>query len=63
MERTPGSHTCKSIRKKGGKNRELKHLSTDKEKSTERPKVVASEIGKACSLLEKKEKFELVREV
>jgi hypothetical protein len=29
-------------------HRELKHLSTDSEKSTERPKVVASEIGKTC---------------
>lgn len=26
----------------------MKHLSTDQEKSTERPKVVASEIGKTC---------------
>jgi len=33
---------------KGGKSWELKHLSTNEEKSTERPKVVASEIGKTC---------------
>jgi len=52
-EWSTGFHTCESIRKKGGKSRELKHLSTDEEKSTESPKVVASEIGKTCSVEEK----------
>jgi len=51
--RSTGYHTCKSIQcrrtaSKGRKNWELKHLSTNEEKSTERPKVVASEIGKTC---------------
>jgi len=52
---------AKASRRKEKKGRELKHLSTDEEKSTERPKVVASEIGKAC----KSEKiwFELGKKV
>jgi len=45
---TIGYHTCESIHQKVMNHRELKHLSTDQEKSTEKPKVVASEIGKVC---------------
>jgi len=34
----------------------LKHLSTDEKKSTEKPKVVASEIGKDAEFERKKQK-------
>jgi len=53
-KRVLDSITCESIHKKVRKSRELKHLSTEKEKSTERPKVVASEIGKACLVVKTK---------